>query len=100
VNAKKPLITVYQDADPSTLGEDTTKATLDGYCENLSARLEEQFPDLSFMVVQTLGSNRRAHGHATDAQLDAVEAFVRDLTGGDGWIDLVPGDVANEGGES
>jgi hypothetical protein len=34
------------------------------------------------------------------AQLDAVDAFVRDLTGGDGWIDLVPGDVETERGDS
>lgn len=86
-------ITVYQDSDVGSLGADATQETLDGYCANLAEHLAEQFPAYDFAVEQTLGGKRgrqTVSGDATDEQLESIRDYVRDLTAGDGWVELLP----------
>lgn len=86
-------ITVYQDSDVGSLGPDATHDTLDGYCANLAKHLSDKFPAYDFTVEQALGGRSKGlvvAGNASDEQLEPIREYVRDLTAGDGWTDLVP----------
>jgi hypothetical protein len=78
--------TVYIDQDPATLGPDATADDLDTYAARLEAHLEERF-NRPINVEQTLDGTRAGHKYLADEEIDA---YVRDLEAGDGWIGLLP----------
>lgn len=78
-------ITVYIDQDPSSLGPDATAADLDGYAANLAAHLAQRF-GCAVEVEPVLGGNRA--GRRCLAR-DDIDEYVRELEGGDGWLELL-----------
>jgi hypothetical protein len=80
--------TVFIDRDPATLGPDATQADLDAYAQNLAAHLGERF-GIHIDIERVLGGNRAG---SKCPQNDAIDAYVRELEAGSGWIELLPSD--------
>ncbi len=86
MEATMETITVYQDSDAGSLGPSATQADLDGFCVNLAAHLSARFGVV--VEVDQIPGGKRA-GRICPAN-DEIEEYVRELNGGDGWVDLLP----------
>lgn len=80
--------TVKIDTDYSALGEDATQELLDGYARNLATKLALDF-SVDIEVEQALGARGQCVGPDDDLAARISEA-VRDIQGGDDWVDLLP----------
>ena len=86
--------TVRINTDYSSLGKGATQATLDGYAQNLAAKLK-QASGLTVTAPLDGGASARRSGDAQcvgpdDELAEQIHQAVRDIQGGDGWIDLLP----------
>jgi len=86
--------TVRIDSDYSGLGAGATQETLDGYAENLAAKLADQY-GVTVEVVQDLGGRGQCVG-PDDEVAEQIHQAVRDIQAGNDWIDLLPEEAAKK----
>lgn len=80
--------TVKIDSDYSGLGDGATAAMLDGYAANLATTLSREF-GVAVEVERALGARGQCVG-PDDGVAEKIHQAVRDIQGGDAWVDLLP----------